>query len=479
MSRLPLRGRLVAGFAIAMVIVLAGSGGFVYWRVAYALDRRLNSDLADNASIVTALIGPEGNVGLETGLGTTPALTAFQVLRPDNTVASSGPGLGSTSLLTPEQLRTAQDRPITVDLGSMVPISAQPLRLRAAPVGPYVLVVGVRRDARDEALRELIVQLVLAGLGTLLITTVVGERLAKAALRPVERYRAQAAEIASGRAGVRLDVPKNRDDEVTRLGQTLNTMLDALEDASARERRFLADASHELRTPLTLLRTRTQLALSRPRTVAEHEDTLRELDTDVRELSVLADQLLQLGAATDGKAGSSLADPGDAADVLAALHRQTTNEPVTGLPDHWALDLPATSAHVSMPAPELRQVVTNLLGNSAVHGQPPVQATLRVHEGPDRGVVIVSVSDAGGDLSPDFLPRAVERFGRDDQARARPGSGLGLSLVLALVDAYGGELRLCSEGRHHRYRRHFEVPCTHPGTGTTVSVLLQEVSPRT
>ena len=81
---------------------------------------------------------------------------------------------------------------------------------------------------------------------------------------------------------------------MTRLGSTLNGMLDALETALQHERRFTQDASHELRTPLTLLSTRVQLALRRERSPAEHEAILRELGRDIGELAALADQLLDI-----------------------------------------------------------------------------------------------------------------------------------------------------------------------------------------
>lgn len=472
-SRLPLRARLVLGFAVAMTVVLIGSGAFVYWRVAFALDRRLDSDLADAALIVSALLRPDGTLRDTSVLGSTPALSDFQVLRTDGSVVSSGPGLGATSLLSRDELAAARTATITIEVGSMVPISARPLRLRAQPAGAQVLVVGVRRDARDEALRELVAQLAVAGLGTLVITTVVGERLAKAALRPVERYRAQADQITHGAPGMRLDVPAERDDEVTRLGHTLNTMLDALDHALSRERRFLQDASHELRTPLTLLRTRTQVALSRPRTVHEHEQTLRELDTDVRELGGLADQLLQLEVAADGH--TTDAQPpspgGNLGGVLVALHEQSRHGNVDRLPDRWTLDLPAATPVVAMSDLQLRQIATNLLVNASVHGQPPVHAAVRVAATTDT-IVVLTVSDAGSQLPADFLPQAAERFGRAEDARSRPGAGLGLSLVHALVNQHEAELRLCSNGHHHRYQKRFSITCTHPPSGTTATVLI-------
>ena len=108
------------------------------------------------------------------------------------------------------------------------------------------------------------------------LASLVGDQLARLALRPVERYRRRAAEIAAGSSHLRLEVPDERDDEVTRLGHTLNEMLAALDESLERERQFVGDASHELRTPLTLLQSRIQLARRRERSVAEHEAVLDE-----------------------------------------------------------------------------------------------------------------------------------------------------------------------------------------------------------
>lgn len=493
-SRLPLRLRLVAGFAAAMLVVLTAAGVFVYWRVQFALDRRLDADLAAQSQVLTPLLGADGTLKGAAAGGAAGA-DGYQVLDATGQVLAAGQTLGAGALLSPQQVRAALRAPIHDDVGRLLPISARPLRLLALPLpaapasaagAPAVLVVAVRRDARDEALRELVLQLLIAGTGTLVITTVVGERLAKAALAPVERYSRQARSIAAGAAGVRLDVPDRREDEVTRLGRTLNEMLASLEASAQRERRFLAEASHELRTPLTLLTTRVQLTLRRTRSPAEHEAVLRELDTDIAELAALAEQLLDLESAVataPGRAGPAAgAQPaGDVARVAAAL---SPPEPEQGLatgggrlPATWSVHgAPAGAAPVSMPEAQVRQVLVNLLTNAGVHGAAPVDVGVRV----EGGVVVLAVSDAGPGVPAAFLPVAVERFGRTEVARDRPGAGLGLSVVNALVAGHGGELRLCSSGVHHRYDRRHGLLCAHPPTdqgGTTASVLLPVWTP--
>ncbi|RYP81518.1 HAMP domain-containing protein [Nocardioides guangzhouensis] len=461
---MPLRHRLVLGFSLAMSAVLLAAGGFVYWRVELALDRSLDRELGDATSALAPLVTPAGRVTDSSAVAA--AGVAYQVLDEDGRVLT---GSVTEPLLDPADARASDDGPVRSDRGALLPASPDPLRLEVsrlpAAAGPATyLVVAARRDQRDEALRELLLQLLVAGIGALVVTAFVGDRLARAALRPVEDYRSRAAEIAAGSTGVRLDVPPDRDDEVTRLGHTLNDMLAALEAAIARERRFVDDASHELRTPLTLLTSRIQLARRRSRSVAEHEAVLAELETDVRRLATLAEQLLELGAAGTGPAAT--------ADLAAAAQdavRRHAGEGVTGR-------VPGGVVPVPMSALALDRLLDNLLGNALLHGAPPVTVEVDAADGWAR----LRVADAGPGMGPELLATATERFTRADDARSRPGAGLGLALVEALVLDAGGRLRLCAHGTHQRVGPDAGpdagVPCDHDDR-MTVTVLLPPVSP--
>ncbi|MBO0842907.1 MAG: HAMP domain-containing histidine kinase, partial [Nocardioides sp.] len=324
---------------------------------------------------------------------------------------------------------------------------------------------GVRRDHRDEALRELLAQLSIAGLGALVVTGFVGERLAYAALRPVELYRRRAAAIAAGDAELRLDVPTTRDDEVTRLGHTFNDMLASLERALERERQFVHEASHELRTPVTLLSSRIQLARRRSRTVEEHERILAELQVDLDRLAALAEQLLQLGSAPAGSRRSDLV-----AVVERVVEQRRLADPSRA--GDLSLDLDVGSAAVPLADFEVERVLTNLLDNAAAHGAPPFTVGV---SSPVPGWARLTVADDGPGMSPALLRAATQRFARSDEARSRPGAGLGLALVDVLVRDAGGELRLCSGGQHVSHgRAAASVECAH-GDGMTVTVLLPSV----
>jgi two-component system, OmpR family, sensor kinase len=463
-ARLPLRVRLVAGFSATMMLVLAAAGAFVYWRVSFALDRQVNEDLVALSARLTPLVDPSGR--LVDGAPALASSEGYQVLDSAGRVLSFSLSLGPHPLLSPAVAALALRTPVRRDVGRLLPINDRPLRAYATalPQTPgrraAVLVVAVRRDHRDEALRELLVQLAVAGFAALLLTAVVGYLLARLALRPVERYRAQSADIVAGAAGVRLDVPPDRDDEITRLGHTLNDMLDALESALDTERRFVNDASHELRTPLTLLNTRVQLALRRPRPVAEHVQILAEIQTDVVRLTQLAEQLLAVGAPGDNEPDGERAD-------LAALAQHEVDRRRALTPDQQLEVQAAGPVQVALASTRVSQILSNLLDNATLHGRPPVTVSADTAAGASR----LMVADRGDGMNPDMLATATHRFSRSPASRSRPGFGLGLSLVEGLVTGAGGELRLCYAGTHQRYGQNYPLACQH-GDEMTVTVLL-------
>jgi signal transduction histidine kinase len=299
-------------------------------------------------------------------------------------------------------------------------------------------VAAVRLDQRDEALRELLGQLALANLTALTIASFVGYRLTRAALQPVERYRARAEEITGGATGVRLEVPAETDDEITRLGHTLNAMLTAQEHAAAQQRQFIDDASHELRTPLTVLAAEVELALRRTRSADEYEQTLRRISIDVAELAELADDLLTLGAQG---ASTAEARPVPVAEVLAVAADRARATLPDGSRRRICTDAPEGLEVLADPA-LLRRAVGNLVDNAVRYGDGAI--TLRAAEVTGAGSVatMLTVHDDGPGIPAWLQPEVFERFARGDSSRSRRGgsTGLGLAIVNAVVRAHGGTI---------------------------------------
>ncbi len=435
MTRLPIRLRVSAAFAVAMAVVLVLSGAILYVRLgshlSLALDRQLRLRANDLAVLVsrpgTPLAAEHRSRFVETGE------TYAQVLDGRGRVLDGTAPLGRKSVLTADELRRARVGEIYTNRGS-VPGLDEPSRIFATPVTRrgqnLVLVVGITREDRAETLRSLRDELLVAGPIALILATLAGYALAGLALRPVETMRRRAAVISAERPGERLPVPQTRD-EVERLGKTLNEMLARLEAALLRERTFVADAGHELRTPLALLRTELELALRHGEGEGELRDALRRSSEEVDRLTQLAEALLLIARSDHGHLELRLEEL-EPDELLASI--------VTRF--EWRAKEAGRPLSAEAP-PELRlrgdrmrleQALGNLVENALRHGDGDV--TLLAASG--NGVVDLHVRDAGSGFPPDFIAQAFTRFARPDQGRSGSGSGLGLSIVRTIAEAHGG-----------------------------------------
>lgn len=421
----PIVTRLVLAVTGAMAVVLLLTGGFVLWRVQFALDRQLDQDLAAYRRVVERAVASGTSVTART-----PG-QSYQVYDRDGAVVG---GTASGRLVDGATLREAvAAEEARRDVGALFPPADRPYRAVAAPVGtgsgPVVLAVAISRSKHDEALRELVLQLVVADLATLAAAAAVGYGTARAALGPVERYRV-AAEAARAQ-DVRLPVPDGRDDELSRLGHTLNGLLDRISRAGARERQFLGDASHELRSPLALMRTEIEWALVRPGDdPAETATTLASLQAQVARLIALSDALLDLEEvrATTGPPRGPV-DVGALAAVVADAYADRARAASRSI----VVRAPA-AAVVAGDARWLETALGNLVANALRHGEGTVEVVVATGATSTR----ITVSDRGPGFAEGFAPQAFDRFSRAEASRSTDGTGLGLSLVQAVAAAHGG-----------------------------------------
>ena len=430
MNRLPIRLRLTLVFALVMAVVFTATGVLLYVRLGSTLDGRINDGIDNRTSILAAAVR-----GASGGSDVDPALIAgddgiVQIVGADGTIVVSS-ALARVSPLSEEELAAARQETITVEKELPTADSVEEFRVRAMPVDGRVVVVGDSLDDRDSALSGLLTQLLIVLPIALLLSSALGYVVAGAAFRPVEAMRRRAAEISTESADQRLPLPQ-ANDEVYRLGATLNAMLARLDAGLARERRFVADASHELRTPLATLRTELELALRRPRSPDELEAALGSAGEEVERLVQLAEDLLVIARADEGRLFLRV----ERHDVRALL------DAVAGRNDPRARD---TGRALEVSAPEgvvlvadrmrLEQAVGNLVENALRHGAGTISVDARLES--DR--LVVSVTDEGEGFPQDFLPHAFERFSRADAARTGgAGVGLGLAIVEAIASAHGG-----------------------------------------
>ena len=427
MSRLPIRVRLALVFAAAMAIVLAGAGWFAYSKVSADLSRALDQDLRGRGQDLSALVAHGGSVRATQGSLIENGESFALVVAADGSVLDATPPI-ARNLLTAAELARARREPVFTNRPS-VPGLDEPARLLALPATRdrrhVVLVVGATRENRAETLSSLRAAFLIGGPIALALAALGGYLLAGAALRPIESMRRRAAEISSTSLDERLPVP-DANDEVARLGETLNAMLARLEDGLERERRFVADASHELRTPLTLLKTELGLASKPGRNEEELRAAIASAADQADRLARIADDLLLLARAEEGELRLRT-EPLDATDVMeevAARFRSEravtvdAGEPVVLIADRLRLE----------------QALTNLVDNALRHGSGAVSLSAAAVN----GTAELHVKNEGGGFADGFLPRAFERFARPDEAREGEGSGLGLAIVDTVARAHGG-----------------------------------------
>jgi signal transduction histidine kinase len=441
MTRVPIRLRVAAAFAVAMALVLAGTGWFLYMRVDSHLSNALDTQLRLRTHDLAALVS-HSRASVAAASGAPPVERGenyAQLLDARGRVLDATRPLGASPLLDAAELRRARTRTIFADRDS-VPGLDEPSRLLARPIvrrsEKLVLVVGATSADRTETLGSLRDELLVAGPIALVLASLVGYALAGLSLRAVESMRGRAAAISAETPGERLPVPRTGD-ELERLGETLNEMLGRLETALERERDFVADAGHELRTPLALLRTELELALRHAESAEELREAVRASSVEVDRLVQLAEDLLLIARSDRGRLALRL-EPLEASDLLRSIasrfewRAQEADRPVRAVT--------APGLEVRGDRIRLEQALGNLVDNALRYGGGEVSLTA-AHA---NGVVELHVTDEGSGFPPEFAGQAFERFARQDHARGRAGSGLGLSIVRAIAEAHGGSAHLAN-----------------------------------
>lgn len=436
---LPIRVRLSLAFAVLMAVLLSASFGFLYLRLGAELDVGIEAELEARAAGVRALMIDEGNdIGRsgESPLEYLEDASVIQVLDDAGRVLEAGADApAATPLLDPARiLRLAKGERLQQDI-QLTGVEPQHLRVvafseRTEEKGRAQLyaIVGASLEERDAALSGLLRLLAIVAPIALLISSAAGFLLATAALRPIEAMRRRAASFTPG---TRLPVPAS-DDEVSRLGRTLNALLERLETTLRRERRLVADASHELRGPLAVLNTELDLAQRGERT---HEELLEVIGSAAEEserLTRLAEALLALASADSG----TLQVNPRHVEIASLLERVRARNETAASAAGRALRVRDDARGVAI-VDELRieQALGNLIENALRHGDGEITIEASRTE---KGLEL-AVLDHGAGFPGSFINDAFDRFARADPARGRGGAGLGLSIVEAIAIGHGGE----------------------------------------
>ncbi|MFJ5135939.1 sensor histidine kinase [Streptomyces sp. NPDC088707] len=445
--RRPLRTRLALATSAAVALVAVGVCTAAFFVIRYELLHQLDLSLTQSATRVIQANRGEGPQILAGECRYLSAPACAQIVPADPAADPDEPYLLPVS--TPVRDVAAGEQ---APYYSNVERFGQPLRMLTTPFGNgQALQVALRADPVDKGVRQAAVLLAAVGATGVLLAGLLGYAVSRAGLDPVARLTAAAERIAATRdPRHRIELPPGppgRQDEVTRLAATFNTMLGELEQSVTSQRRLVADASHELRTPLTALRTNAELLARGDRlTPTQRDRAAGALERGIREVTGLVNDLIEL--ARDEEPLPLLEDVRIAEMAEHVVGTARTHWPQTP----FLLEVEAGAADAVRPGvpARLARLLTNLLDNAAKFSPPgtPVEVTLSKYgsgssTGGSRssaGGLRLTVRDHGPGIPAADLPHVFDRFYRAETARALPGSGLGLAMARQIAHAHGAEL---------------------------------------
>ncbi|MBA3743044.1 HAMP domain-containing sensor histidine kinase [Sporichthya sp.] len=412
---------------VAAVLIVGAGLGLASAALVVATRRSLTEDIRDSAGLYARELTRQLDAGAPPGSLPTGdnEEQLVQVLAGDGTVLLASPVLANRPALA------RLDPGESANLGKPTGDDRFMAVAAASSDGRYTVLVARSSDVVTESTRVVVGSLTL---GLPVLVLLVGATtwfIVGRALRPVDAIRREVDEVSAAQLHRRVPAPGG-DDEIAHLANTMNRMLDRLEQSQDRLRRFVSDASHELRSPVATIRQHSEVALAHPdrTTVPELAETV--LAEDLRIQRLVEDLLLLASSDERAPAAQRPVDLDDLVFAEAARLRQSTS---------LRVDTASVSAgRVRGEAGALGRVLRNLGDNAARHAAGTVAFSLTSVNGQVVGVV----EDDGPGIPEAERVRVFDRFVRLDEARARDdgGAGLGLAIVAQLVAAHGGTVSI-------------------------------------
>jgi len=280
----------------------------------------------------------------------------------------------------------------------------------------------------DKVLASLDTRLLLIAVAGTIVAASLAWVIARRTVRPIEHLTQTATYVAATQD---LDNPiaVSRRDEIGRLASSFNRMLDALRTSREQQRRLVLDASHELRTPLTALRTNIDL-LRRARSFdqAQRDELLGETDLELRELTDLVSELVELATDTHTEETVERIDLAELVDRVVTRQQRRTGRDIVLHTERPAI----VAGRVTL----LERAVTNLVDNALKFSPSDAAVEVTVRDAD------VEILDRGAGIGVEDLPHVFDRFYRATTARGVPGSGLGLAIVEQIAQLHGGTVTL-------------------------------------
>ena len=446
------RARLTLFWVAVLAITLVVVGGLIYILLARALYSRIDDNLRAVVQITTTSLTndlAEGQDFEDAARSTAAELSSRQqmlaIYDTAGRLLAEGGRDEDLEIALPAADVIPSDNVLLLTVVENDEDDRHRLAIRRVAIPPsdtrYLVVVGSSLEPTDEELGSLRQILAYVVPLTLLLAGAGGWFLARQSLAPVATMANRARQIGVNDLKARLPVANSRD-ELGRLAETFNDLLDRLEASLLQQRQFMADASHELRTPVATSRTAAAIALQQPhRSESDYRETLAIVEQQTTRLSRIVEDMFTLARAD---AGSYPVRDGEmyldevVDEVVRASRVLAAAKPVS-------IELSSiASAAFSGDEDLIRRLIGNLLDNAVRHAPPQTAVTVLLERGTEG--YRITVSDRGAGIPEHARPFIFERFYRGDAARtpADGGAGLGLAVARWIARAHGGDVTLGS-----------------------------------
>jgi two-component system, OmpR family, heavy metal sensor histidine kinase CusS len=446
MMTLPIRLRLTAWYFAVLAAVLSAFGIAAYLEMEHSIHRTVDEELAARAEGVHQLIERTIQRGAPQDLP--EGLREHTELRQGGALLQVSDEQGSwlyrskvmSDYGVPKAMKIRNPNRALDFRGGAVPLRIWNQRVIVGGQS-YLIQSAYEMDDFYGALEDFELLLFISIPLLLIGAAAGGYWISSRALAPVDQITQTARTISAQNLSSRLVVP-NTGDELQRLSQTLNGMLERLEAAFKKITQFTADASHELRTPVAVMRTRAELSLRKARSPGEYREVIAEVLAELEKTSSLIEQLMFLARADSGSEMLHFA-PTNVTEVLReACHQGSALAEAKQI--GFAERINGDAMWIQGDASSLRRLFLILIDNAVKYTPASGKVEVSLHR--NNGFAVAEVRDTGIGISSTDLPSVFERFYRADKARSRElgGVGLGLSIGRWITEVHAGTIEVQS-----------------------------------
>jgi two-component system heavy metal sensor histidine kinase CusS len=460
--------RLTAAYASAGILLVFVATCSLYLMLVSELNKSTDLFLKDKINVLRTMLRdrPDDEDGLHEEVVLETASRRYEqfyicLLDQHGKAMLTTPGMGTELDLSRVAALSALKRGVAFPMKGRSGQTFRVIEARAQyghlPNRMLTIQVAVNVTGKEELLARFRLWFWVTSAGMLVLFPLIGYKIARQGIRPVEEIAATARRITSSHLGERI-AAEGYPFELASLALTFNNMLDGLEDSFERISQFSADLAHDLRTPVNNIRGEAEVALARARTIDEYRDALESSLEETVRLSDLIGNLLFL-ARTESPLNHLRLEPVNVSELVDGVR-----EYYDAAAAEAGITLTSVATHkpviAELDRTLIQRAVGNLVSNAVAHTPHGGTVAITAHSEVTR--VIIEVADTGVGIPPEALPRVFDRFFRVDSSRSKAsgGTGLGLAIVQGITSLHGGSVEIASE----------------PGVGTCVTLKMPTIS---